>query len=72
MGKNDDIPSVRIGEKFCNCERYFFAESPMGRLDNCGEKPKKPILAQQLPVFAAEEGGAAAVEGELLRHGRKL
>jgi hypothetical protein len=63
-----------IGEKFCkfcNCEMCFFAECAMGGLDNCGKEPKKPILAQQFPVFAAAGGGAAADEGELLRHGRK-
>jgi hypothetical protein len=49
----------------------FFAESAMEGLDNCGKKRKKADLAQQFPVFAAAGGGAAAVEGELLRQGKR-
>jgi hypothetical protein len=40
-------------------------------LDNCGEKAKKPILAQQFRVIAAATAPGAAIEGELLRQGEK-
>jgi hypothetical protein len=40
-----------------------------GGLDNCGKSEKKGDFAQQTSVIAAAEGGAAAIEGELLRRG---
>jgi hypothetical protein len=47
----------------------FLRKSAIGGLDNCGKNHKMAYLAQPFPVFAAAGGGAAAVEGELLRHG---
>jgi hypothetical protein len=69
------FPSVTIGEKFCtfvNFKHPVCEKSEPGGLDNCGKKPKKTILAQQFPVFAAAGGGAAAVEGELLRQDERV
>jgi hypothetical protein len=69
----DCAHTFSIGEKFgnfVNFTRPFCEKSELEGLDNCGKKPKKGILAQQFPVFAAAGGGAAAVEGELLRKGK--
>jgi hypothetical protein len=71
--KNDDIPFGQKWRKILQIpqilqmRKVIFAESAIEGLDNCGEKAKKPNLAQQCPVFAAARGGAAADEGELLR-----
>jgi hypothetical protein len=48
----------------------FAKNRNLGDLTFGGKKRKKANLAQQLPVFAAAGGGAAAVEGELLRKGK--
>ena len=57
--KNKDESESGNGFAFC-CD-----------LDNCGKRAKKANFAQQTSVIAAARGGAAAVEGELLRQGEK-
>jgi hypothetical protein len=49
----------------------LFAKSVSGGLDNCGKNHQKADLAQSFPVFVAAMGGAAAVEGELLRQAKR-
>jgi hypothetical protein len=65
FGHTTGIP---FGHKW---RKGFFTLTGKRGLDNCGKKPKKGILAQELRLFAAALTPGAAVEGELLRQGEK-
>jgi hypothetical protein len=63
-----------IGEKFCkfvNFTRPFCEKSELEGLDNYGKKPKKPILAQQFPVFAAAGVAQQQLRENCCGRGRK-
>jgi hypothetical protein len=59
------------GGKFVNFTRPVCEKSERGDLTTAAKSEKRRFWRNNSLVFAAPGGGAAAVEGELLRQGKK-